>query len=230
MGSPLLRTASTASPGSVPRWMATVPPGSVYLQALSSSTATSRSRRVAFPRTEMPAATELSQAISRSKATASKESASPSTRRLRFTSGASSPAASSVAGRARSSISATRACMRSASTWVLSTHCIWLATVSPPRRRRMALFARITVRGVFSSWEASATNCCCWFQARCTGPRAQRENRRLSRNSSPRAITPMPASPQASPCHAFAAPPPAKATSHPGPTSRFEKNRRCSSR
>lgn len=55
--------------------------------------------------------------------------------------------------------------MRSASIWVLSIHWRWLAMVSLPRCRRMALLARMTVSGVFSSWDASAMNCCCWAQA-----------------------------------------------------------------
>lgn len=89
MGSPLLRTERTASPVAARSVTATVPPGSVYLQALSKSTATARWRRAALPRYgAMPGATVHCQVRSRSKATASKVRASPFTRRLRSTTAA----------------------------------------------------------------------------------------------------------------------------------------------
>lgn len=66
MGSPLLRTERTASPVAARSVTATVPPGSVYLQALSKSTATARWRRAALPRTgQCPGATVHCQVRSR---------------------------------------------------------------------------------------------------------------------------------------------------------------------
>ena len=44
---------------------------------------------------------------------------------------------------------------------------------------RSSALVMMTVRGVLSSWEASATNCFCWAQARSTGPTAQRARSRL---------------------------------------------------
>ncbi len=225
MGSPVLRTARTASPAAARNVTAIVPPGSVYLQALSRSTATARWSRTPSPRTDTPSSTAHSQASLRSKATASKVRASPSTSRLRSTmvAGLSADAPFLADGRAKSSMSATRPCMRSASTWVLSIHWRWLAMVSPPRCRKMALLARMTVSGVFSSWEASAMNCCCWAQACCTGRSAQREKTRFSRNSSARAPSPTAVSARASDCHPSAALPSAKATMRLGPSPRLAK-------
>ena len=225
MGSPLLRTERTASLACALSVTVTVPPALVYLQALSKSTATDRWRRVALPRTVIPLSMAHSHMSSRSKATASNVRASPSTRRLRSTmpAGPSEAWAPSGAGRARSSISVTRPCMRSASTWVLSIHWRWLAMVPPPRCRRMALLARMTVSGVFSSWDASAMNCCCWAQARCTGRSAQREKTRFSRNSRPKAPRPTAVSTRASERQPSAAPPSAKATMRSGPASCLAK-------
>ena len=53
------------------------------------------------------------------------------------------------------------------------------------------VLARITVRGVFSSWEASATNCRCWVQALSTGFRDSRARNRLMAKNTARAAPPM---------------------------------------
>ena len=71
--------------------------------------------------------------------------------------------------------------IRSASSRVFLIQRIWDCTVSSLWVRRMSRFARITVMGVFSSWEASATKRFCWSQAFSTGLRAHRASQKLRR-------------------------------------------------
>ena len=58
----------------------------------------------------------------------------------------------------------------------------------------MDVFARITVRGVFKSCEASATNRRCWRHARSTGASAHREKNMLITKNAANAAAPTPAS------------------------------------
>ena len=112
--------------------------------------------------------------------------------------------------------------MRSASLCVLSIHWLWLATLRSGCARRMDVLARMTVSGVLSSWDASATNRCCWSHARATGPSAQREKNTLMTRNTARAPTPTAASVRASDCQEDAALASAKATNVVPPTARFE--------
>ena len=56
---------------------------------------------------------------------------------------------------------------------------------------KSSALVRITVRGVFSSWEASATNCRCWFHAVSTGFTAHLANRKDSPRNTAKLSTPM---------------------------------------
>ena len=69
---------------------------------------------------------------------------------------------------------------------------------------RIDVFARMTVSGVFSSCEASATNCRCCSHARFTGRRAQREKNTLITKKIASATTPTPARVSARVCHPLA--------------------------
>ena len=76
-------------------------------------------------------------------------------------------------------MSSTKVCMRFASCSVLSSHCDWLATLESACFCTSEVLAKITVSGVFSSCEASATKFFCAIQDSSTGFRAQRLKRRL---------------------------------------------------
>ena len=62
---------------------------------------------------------------------------------------------------------------------VYSSHFAWLCTVSSRWERTIPMLARITVKGVFSSWEAPATNCRCCRHDFSRGRSAHRARNRL---------------------------------------------------
>ena len=161
----------------VSRVRSTRPSRSAYLQALSSRMAVSCPSCPASPVTVMPGATRLSNVSPCSYATDSKGSRRLITTSLR--SKGSIAGVWAVSALARKSSSSTKVFIRPASSLVFSTHCRWALMVSSRWESRMPVLARMTVRGVLSSWEASATNCRCRSQARSTGRSAQAERNRL---------------------------------------------------
>ena len=153
-----------------------------YLQALSTSTPSTRSISARTPSMHTPGWQRSSIKTPRSNATASNCStarcaASDKSTGSRCFSGTSKAPASAASCLASASMSSTRRCILRPSRWMPSIHWRWLCTVSFGCPKAMELSAKITVRGVFSSCEASAMNCR-WERHACSAGRsAQRENR-----------------------------------------------------
>ena len=137
-----------------------------------------RRRRSSFPRMTTLFAISLTSVLFCSKATDSKGSTLLQTTSLKLTSESASASCMSSAC-ARKRRLPTSSFMREASACVYSSHLIWLCTVSSRWERTMPILARITVRGVFSSWEASATNCRCCRHDFSMGRSAHRARNRL---------------------------------------------------
>ena len=148
-----------------------VPPSAPYFTALSSKMETSRRSLSPSPSTGTPSATWYSRGFPASKATGSKARAQSSARSDRDTS-ASAGGSAILSARARISISSTRRFICRDSERMLSVH--RAGRSSRGRAERSSALDKITVRGVFSSWEASERNCLCWPQARSTGRVAHR--------------------------------------------------------
>ena len=171
MGSPGLDTASRACRSVFSRAREMAPPSAPYFTALSSKMETSRRSLSPSPSTVTPSATWYSRGFPASKATGSKARAQSSATSDRETS-ARTAGWDMWSARARVSISSTRFFICRDSERMLSVH--RAGRSSRGRAERSSALDKITVRGVFSSWEASERNCFCWPQARSTGAVAHR--------------------------------------------------------
>ncbi len=109
-----------------------------------------------IPRTHRSGAMSSERVTPCSKARDSKGSRLLQSRSLKFT-GEVDWGRGSSSERARKSRFFTSFCMREASSWVFCIQRCWLFMVSSGCERRIFRLARMTVSGVFSSWEASAT-------------------------------------------------------------------------
>ena len=165
-----------------------VPPSRPYLMALSSRTPTSCRSLSPSPSTVTSGATSLSRGLPASKATGSKARTQSVARSERDVS-AITAERTALSARARVSISSTRERIRLASERMLSAH----RAGRSPRGAASSSSAleRMTVRGVFSSWEASERNCRCCCQARATGAVAHRARRMDTPSRSSSAAAPI---------------------------------------
>ena len=189
MGWPGLDTVSRACRSVFCRVRVMVPAAAPYLMALSSSTETTCRSLSRSPRTSTSSAMWYSSVFPASKATGSKARAQSSAAVERLISDRTA-VCTALSARARVSISSTRDLIRWASEWMLSAQRAGLS-VSGEASSSSAL-ERMTVRGVFSSWEASDKNWRCWRQARSTGAVAQRDSTTAAPSSSksaPRAMS-----------------------------------------
>ena len=188
MGSPGLDTKSRACRSVRRSVRVMAPPACPYLMALSSRTPISWRSLSASPVTRMSGAISLSRGFPASKATGSKARAQSVARSERETSPITA-VGMALSARARVSISSTRDRIRLASEWMLSAH--RAGRSSRGDASSSSALERITVRGVFSSWEASDRNCRCCRHAFATGAVAHRASRMETPSSSTSAAAPI---------------------------------------